>query len=97
MMHQRLHLGCKVDPKVFVGYQNFLNIKLPPTILFSIKTPWDIIQHNILLVLEDIHLLKKTFIANPQLEQVSKKEFIRYIYIQLLNWSIVLSIHRKAL
>ncbi len=65
---------ARLIPKFSLDIKTFFEHKTAPDdSFFSIKTPWDIIQHNILLVLEDIHLLKKTFIANPQLEQVSKK------------------------
>ena len=39
---------------------------------FALKTPWDIVRHNVSLILDDIQLLKTSFITDPQLDQVSK-------------------------
>ena len=60
-------------PKFSLDVKSFFEQKTAPDdSFFALKTPWDIIQHNTSLVLEDIHLLKTTFIANPRLDQVSK-------------------------
>lgn len=61
-------------PKFSLDLKSFFEQKTAPDdSFFALKTPWDIIQHNTSLVLDDIDLLKSTFIANPQLDHLSKK------------------------
>ena len=60
-------------PKFSLDVKSFFEQKTSPDDSFYIiKTPWDIIQHNTSLVLNDIQLLKKAFDSDPQVDQVSK-------------------------
>jgi UDP-N-acetylglucosamine diphosphorylase/glucosamine-1-phosphate N-acetyltransferase len=59
-------------PKISLDVHSFFEQKTASDDLFyAVKTPWDIIQHNTSLVLDDIHLLSSTFDTNPCFDQVS--------------------------
>lgn len=60
-------------PKISLDIISFFEQKTAPEdSFFEIKSPWDIIQHNTSLVLEDIQLLKANVETNAHEEQVSK-------------------------
>jgi len=60
-------------PKISLDINSMFDEKTAPVAsFFELKTPWDIIQYNASLVLEDIQLLKSSFNCDPVLEQVSK-------------------------
>ena len=59
-------------PKISLDIKSFFEKKTAPDdSFFALKTPWDVIHHNISLVLDDIQLLCPTFDSNPCLDQVS--------------------------
>lgn len=60
-------------PKISLDIISFFEQKsAPEDSFFEIKSPWDIIQHNTSLVLEDIQLIKANVETNAHEEQVSK-------------------------
>ena len=60
-------------PKFSLDIKTFFeDNKAPEDSFFVLKTPWDIVQHNASLILDDIQLLKASFMTDPQLDQVSK-------------------------
>ena len=60
-------------PKISLDIKSFFEHKTAPEdSFFEIKSPWDIIQHNISLLMDDIQLLKANVETNPHAEQVSK-------------------------
>jgi UDP-N-acetylglucosamine diphosphorylase/glucosamine-1-phosphate N-acetyltransferase len=60
-------------PKISLDIKSFFEHKTAPEdSFFEIKSPWDIIQHNISMLMDDIQLLKANVEANPHAEQVSK-------------------------
>jgi UDP-N-acetylglucosamine diphosphorylase/glucosamine-1-phosphate N-acetyltransferase len=60
-------------PKISLDIKSFFEHKTAPEdSFFEIKSPWDIIQHNISLLMDDIQLLKANVETNPQADQVSK-------------------------
>jgi UDP-N-acetylglucosamine diphosphorylase/glucosamine-1-phosphate N-acetyltransferase len=60
-------------PKISLDIKSFFEHKTAPEdSFFEIKSPWDIIQHNISMLMDDIQLLKANVEANPHAEQVLK-------------------------
>jgi UDP-N-acetylglucosamine diphosphorylase/glucosamine-1-phosphate N-acetyltransferase len=60
-------------PKISLDVKSFFEHKTAPEdSFFEIKSPWDIIQHNISMLMDDIQLLKANVETNPHAEQVSK-------------------------
>lgn len=59
-------------PKVSLDIKSFFEQKSSnKDSFFVLESPWDIIRHNVSLVLDDIQLLKENFVSNPPMEQVS--------------------------
>ena len=66
-------LDARFIPKISLDVKSFFEHKTAPEdSFFEIKSPWDIIQHNISMLMDDIQLLKANVEANPHAEQVSK-------------------------
>ena len=60
-------------PKASLDVKSFFEQKtLPEDSFFTVNNPWDIIQHNASSVLDDIQLLKSSFVSDYSSEQVSK-------------------------
>lgn len=60
-------------PKSYLDLKSFFEQKTAPDDSFyKVNIPWDIVQHNSSLVLDDIQLLCSTFDSHSRLEQVSK-------------------------
>jgi len=60
-------------PKISLDVKSFFEHKTAPEdSFFEIKSPWDIIHHNISMLMDDIQLLKANVETNPHAEQVSK-------------------------
>jgi UDP-N-acetylglucosamine diphosphorylase/glucosamine-1-phosphate N-acetyltransferase len=60
-------------PKISLDIKSFFEHKTAPEdSFFEIKSPWDIIHHNISMLMDDIQLLKANVETNPHAEQVSK-------------------------
>jgi len=80
---------ARLIPKIALDIKSFFEQKTAPNdSFFDINSPWDIIQHNTSLVLDDIQLLKPNVYQKP--------ESILCIYTQLLGWNIALSIRTKV-
>ena len=74
---------ARLIPKFSLDIKSFFEKKTAPDdSFFALKTPWDIIHHNTLLVLDDIQLLSPTFDSIPCLDQVSTSG-IHPLYVHL--------------
>jgi UDP-N-acetylglucosamine diphosphorylase/glucosamine-1-phosphate N-acetyltransferase len=64
---------ARLIPKIALDIKSFFEQKTAPNdSFFDINSPWDIIQHNTSLVLDDIQLLKPNVETNAHTAQVSK-------------------------
>lgn len=60
-------------PKISLDIKSFFEHKTAPEdSFFEIKSPWDIIQHNLSMLMDDIQLLKANVETNPHADKVSK-------------------------